>query len=105
MPLFHGAGLGMLMMLAVNYKMPCALNIPEKPLNTELVLQCLSHAGVDGAILPPSVIEDVSSTEAGVKAIANLSFISFGGGSLSGPVGDKLVDNGALIINLYGSSE
>ncbi|KAM0512849.1 hypothetical protein ACHAPE_008482 [Trichoderma viride] len=105
MPLFHGAGVGMLMMLAINYKMPCALNIPEKPLNAELVLQCLSHAGVDGAILPPSVIEDVSSTEAGVKAIANLSFISFGGGSLSGPVGDKLVDNGALIINLYGSSE
>ncbi|KAL7920237.1 hypothetical protein ACQKWADRAFT_328838 [Trichoderma austrokoningii] len=105
MPLFHAAGLGMLMMLTVNYKMPCALNIPEKPLNTELVMQSLAHAGVDGALLPPSVIEDVSSTKDGLKALANLNFLSFGGGSLSGPVGDKLVDNGAYIINLYGASE
>lgn len=105
MPLFHGAGLGMLMMLALSYRMPCSLSVPEKPLNAELVMQCLSHAGVDGALLPPSVIEEVSSTEDGLKALADLRFLSFGGGSLSGPVGEKLVDNGAYIINLYGASE
>ncbi|KAL9476143.1 hypothetical protein ACSS6W_005984 [Trichoderma asperelloides] len=105
MPLFHGAGLGTIMMLALNDRVPCSLGVPEKPLNAELVKQCLSHAGVDGAILPPSVIEDVSSTEDGLKALANLNFLSFGGGNLSGPVGDKLVDNGAYIVNFYGSSE
>jgi acyl-CoA synthetase (AMP-forming)/AMP-acid ligase II len=105
MPLFHGAGLGTIIMFAVYYKLPCVLGIPEKPLSEELVKQCLFHAGADGALLPPSVIEDISTTEDGVKALANLNFISFGGGNLPGSVGNKLIDHGAFIVNFYGSSE
>ncbi|KAF3069989.1 Iterative polyketide synthase CazM [Trichoderma lentiforme] len=105
MPLFHGVGIAASLMFTVYYGLPCALGIPERPLSEDLVKECLANSGVDAALLPPSVIDGMSQTEDGLKAITNLNFISYSGGNLSGAVGDKLVANGAFIINMLGSSE
>ncbi|KAL7931542.1 NRPS-like enzyme [Trichoderma chlorosporum] len=105
MPLFHGLGIGAITMFIVYYGLPSALGIPDKPLTEDLTKDCLANAGVDAALLPPSLIEGVSQTEDGLEAIAKLKYISYGGGNLAESVGDKLVANGAFIINMLGSSE
>ncbi|KAL7914274.1 NRPS-like enzyme [Trichoderma velutinum] len=105
MPLFHGVGLAAVIMFITYYHLPCALGIPEKPLSEDLVKECLANSGADAALLPPSIIDGMSQTEDGLKAITNLKSISYGGGNLSGSVGNKLVANGAFIINMLGSSE
>ncbi|PNP55829.1 hypothetical protein THARTR1_04049 [Trichoderma harzianum] len=105
MPLFHGVGIAASIMFITYYGLPCALGIPERPLSEDLVKECLANSGVDAALLPPSIIDGMSQTEDGLEAITKLKSISYGGGNLSGSVGNKLVANGAFIINMLGSSE
>lgn len=105
MPLFHGVGVATVIMFIAYYNLPSALGISDKPLSEDLVQECLAHAGVDTALLPPSIVEGMSATEDGFKALTNLKCVSFGGGNLSGSVGNRLIANGAFIINLLGSSE
>ncbi|UKZ82971.1 putative NRPS-like protein biosynthetic cluster [Trichoderma virens FT-333] len=105
MPLFHGVGIAVVTIFIAYYRLPCALGIPDKPLSEDLAKECLIYSGVDAAMLPPSTIEGMSQTDGGLKAMTNLNFISYSGGNLPGAVGDKLIANGAFIINLLGSSE
>ncbi|KAL7941402.1 NRPS-like enzyme [Trichoderma barbatum] len=105
MPLFHACGIVITTVFSAYYGLPCALSVPDKPLSEDLTKECLAFAGVDAAITPPSIIEGMAATEDGLKALTNLNFVSYGGGPLSGSVGNKLVANGAFIINLVASTE
>ncbi|KAK7415463.1 hypothetical protein QQZ08_012330 [Neonectria magnoliae] len=79
-PMFHAAGVALLVTMAIYYEVPVALGIPEKPLSSDLVVECLAHAGVNAAILPPPIIEELSFSEEGVRFSKQLAFLAFAEG-------------------------
>lgn len=84
MPLFHAAGLlAGVVILATYYRVPFALGMPNQPLTQNLAIKCLSYSGSDGAFLPPSIVEELSWSDEGVKALKRLNFLIFGGGEPS----------------------
>ncbi|KAM4061584.1 male sterility protein [Hirsutella rhossiliensis] len=105
MPLFHAAGLKAGFILAVYYRIPIALGMPNLPLTPDLALKCLTHSGTDAAFLPPSLIEELSRSFEGVKALRNLKFLTFGGGRLSESVGNALAQQGVTLNNVIASTE
>ncbi|KAK5991336.1 Non-canonical non-ribosomal peptide synthetase FUB8 [Cladobotryum mycophilum] len=105
MPLFHAAGIIGLIMITVYTGLPLALSVADKPFNAELAIECLKYADVDSIMLPPSIIEDLCQSEAGVEALTKLSFVCCCGGSLTKATADKLVKHGLLINNIIGSTE
>jgi acyl-CoA synthetase (AMP-forming)/AMP-acid ligase II len=79
MPMFHAVGT-ICMLSSIFYNHTMAMALPDKPLNVVTALECLAHAGVDSAILPLAILEGLSATEEGIKAVVKLAFVVFGGG-------------------------
>lgn len=123
MPLFHAAG-AYCMCFAILFNKPMILPIPDQPLTADLTVQCLAHSGADSVVLPPSICEELSHMEEGVRALAKLKIVSFGGGehkpsliynniglitgvlgNLSRMAGDHLAKNGVNLSNSMGSTE
>jgi len=52
MPLFHAAGLYVFMSSALYFETPVAFGLPDRPLSSESVLECLKHVEVQGTMLP-----------------------------------------------------
>ncbi|KAM4058812.1 male sterility protein [Hirsutella rhossiliensis] len=105
MPMFHAAAVYVFLSMAIFYGQPIALGIPERPLNSDLVIQCLAQSGADAALLPPSIMEELSHTEEGIETLRKLNFVSFGGGALSKAAGDMLVERGVTLENSMASTE
>lgn len=105
MPLFHVAGLLCVVGMSLYWDRPVALGIPEQPLSADLVIECLDNLDVESTFLPPAIIEDLSQTEEGTKALTRLNAVAFGGGNLSREAGNRLVQKGASFMNLIGSTE
>ncbi|OTB03901.1 hypothetical protein M426DRAFT_73780 [Hypoxylon sp. CI-4A] len=97
MPLFHAAGMYVFIFCSIYYNAPVALAIGERPLSVDLVLDYLKYAGVQGAILPPALIEEMSYDEECIQALAKLNVVCFGGGNLNKDAGDRLTKNGVTI--------
>lgn len=105
MPLFHAAGSVVALCMAFYWETPLVLGIADRPLTGDLVVECLAHADVDSAFLPPAIIEDMSQTEEGSQALANLVAVCFGGGNLAREAGNRLVKMGVRFNNLIGATE
>jgi acyl-CoA synthetase (AMP-forming)/AMP-acid ligase II len=81
MPLYHAAGLvGSMLSMGIYYGQPLALPLVDQPVTSDIVIRCLQHAGVDGAILAPSIVEELSLMDDGVEALKKLAFVATGGG-------------------------
>jgi len=80
MPLFHVAGCGFLIISTVYYGAQICLGIPDRPISAELVAECLTPADVDGAVLPPSILEELSLSDQGIEQLSKLSYVIFVGG-------------------------
>ncbi|KND91935.1 Carboxylic acid reductase [Tolypocladium ophioglossoides CBS 100239] len=106
MPLFHASGIAaFLSVLVIFYGMPIALGMPGQPLSPELARRCLAHADADCAVFPPSVLEELAADEEGLDALKKLKFVVFGGGNLSGAIGDALASNAVVLSNIISSTE
>lgn len=105
MPLFHTAGLLCVIGLAMYWGTPVCLGISERPVSASLVAECLNNLDVESALLAPAVIEELSRDEEGIKALAKLNVIAFGGGSLAREAGNRLIKHGASFMNLIGATE
>ncbi|KAK5994515.1 Non-canonical non-ribosomal peptide synthetase FUB8 [Cladobotryum mycophilum] len=62
-------------------------------------------ADAQTALLPPSILEELSTNEDGIKTLSSLKHISFAGGSLNPAAGNRIVERGIRIINFIGSTE
>lgn len=81
MPLFHAAGiLGFIAIFSVYYGLPMVLAIPDKPLTPELAIKCIELSGVDAALLPPFIMEELAKSEHGLDVLKKLNYVMFGGG-------------------------
>ncbi|KPM43755.1 hypothetical protein AK830_g2733 [Neonectria ditissima] len=105
MPLFHAAGIVVLLSMTLVYDIAIALGVPDRPLTSDLAIECLNSAGVQGALLPPVILEEMSASEAGISALKKLNFAAFGGGNLAQKAGDILVRRGVIVSNGIAATE
>ncbi|KAL3959271.1 hypothetical protein ACCO45_007433 [Purpureocillium lilacinum] len=105
MPLFHAAGVAAIASTGIYYGAGLVLGITDRPLTPDMVVESLKHSGADGAMLPPSIIEEISHMEEGVEALAALKYVGFGGGNLAAAAGSSLVERGVSLSNMIASTE
>jgi acyl-CoA synthetase (AMP-forming)/AMP-acid ligase II len=80
-PLFHAAGtMIVLVSMSIFFGISCALIPSDRPIEAGLVRDCLAHAEVDAAMLPPSILEDLALDEDGIAKLRKLNLVIFGGG-------------------------
>lgn len=78
-PLFHAAGLYTSIMAIVYWDISVAFGPASRPVSADLVAESLAKLEVQGAVLPPSVLEDMSQDETGIRVLSRLNFVAFGG--------------------------
>ncbi|KAI1383800.1 acetyl-CoA synthetase-like protein [Hypoxylon trugodes] len=105
MPLFHAAGIFFFVFSTIFYGTSIALGIGDRPLSTELALECLENANVDGAFFPPSILEEISHSEEYIQILAKLKSVAFAGGNLNKEAGDRLTSYGIKLSNAIGATE
>lgn len=105
MPQFHMAGLLGTACLSFHQNTPLAMGIADKPVSADMVIECLRYADVESALLPPALIEELSQSEEGVRALAKLNTVAFGGGNLAREAGNRLVKAGVYFHNIIGATE
>ncbi|KAH9998549.1 nonribosomal peptide synthetase [Xylariaceae sp. FL0662B] len=100
-PLFHAGGLYLFMIRAIYWGNPVALGIVERPLSPDLVVECLDHLDVEGILLPPAILEQMSQSTRYIQSLVKLKMVIFGGID----VGNKLIDNGVVLVNAISTTE
>ncbi|KAL6910067.1 hypothetical protein GGI43DRAFT_426893 [Trichoderma evansii] len=105
MPAFHMAGVAAVSFFGIYFGTKLVLGLPNRPLSADIVAECLKVSHCDSAVLPPSIIEDMSISEEHVRILANLQITGFGGGNLSPSVGDELIRKGVKLGNAIASTE
>lgn len=126
MPLFHAAGMILLLKFTLAFGATIALTIPDRPLSSDLVFQSLKHVGAQGTILPPVILEELSTKSESLAELAKLKYVGFGGGKSSGRIGllsvagrmltisvgnlgqkagKTLIDNGVILTNGIAATE
>jgi hypothetical protein len=80
MPLYHAAALYTFIHMVVYWETPVVLGLSDRPLTPDLVVQCLNNLDVELIALPPSVLEEMSHSEEGIRSLRKLKLVVFGGG-------------------------
>jgi nucleoside-diphosphate-sugar epimerase/aryl carrier-like protein len=101
-PFFHFMGL-LNMVTPIFFATPFLLS-PDKPLTTELLSQIVDEKNPETAILPPSILEELSSSDVGMQILKDFHMICFGGAPLASEVGDRISEVTHL-QSVLGSSE
>ncbi|KAG5788025.1 hypothetical protein H9Q69_012916 [Fusarium xylarioides] len=104
MPMYHAAGT-YLPLTFIYTGISAVMPFPNQPLNVDTAMDYLRHSGADGAMLPPSVIDELAATDEGTEALAKLKLVITGGGSLSTEAGNMLTDRGVVLRNVISSTE
>ncbi|KAF5563860.1 nonribosomal peptide synthetase [Fusarium napiforme] len=104
MPMYHAGGT-YLPLVFIYTGISAVMPFPNQPLNVDTALKYLVHADADGAMLPPSVIDELAASEEGKEALAKLKLLITGGGSLSTEAGNMLADRGVILRNVISSTE
>lgn len=78
--------------------------LPDKPLSVDLLISAITATKPAAAMMPPSLLEDMSHVPAARAALSTLENVYFAGAPLSPEVGDDLSQL-TKIITVIGSSE
>ncbi|KAL4954314.1 NRPS-like enzyme [Aspergillus filifer] len=80
------------------------VNLPDKPLSVDLLADTVKQTHATAAMLPPSILEDMSQSETGIETLKLLDCVYFAGAPLAIETGNYL-SNYTKIITVLGSSE
>ncbi|KAK3367615.1 hypothetical protein B0H63DRAFT_405312 [Podospora didyma] len=105
MPLCHAAGMFFSMMMMYYWDTPAVLGIGDRPLSSDIIMDCLEYSDADAVLLPPAILEELCQDDQSVAILKKLSAVGFGGGNLARAVGDKLVESGVNLVNLISATE
>lgn len=105
MPLFHTAGIVCTVCTAIYWGTPVVLGNSDRPQTADLIIETLKNIDVESVMLAPAIIEDLSQTEEGTKALAGVKEVCFGGGNLAREAGNRLIKQGVRFNNLIGATE
>ncbi|KAH9906522.1 hypothetical protein F4778DRAFT_801801 [Xylariomycetidae sp. FL2044] len=104
MPLFHAAGIDFFF-ISLYWDVHMILGIGDRPMSSQLVVQCLENNDAKGAILPPSIVEDISLDDHDTSVLAKLDTVIFCGGNLARDSGNALVSKGVNLMNVIAATE
>ncbi|KAL4807921.1 hypothetical protein BDV18DRAFT_168140 [Aspergillus unguis] len=80
------------------------INLPDKPLSVQLLADTVEKTKPTAAMLPPSILEDMSHSELGVNVLKKLDYVYYAGAPLAIETGNYLSQY-TKIISPLGSSE
>ena len=63
---------------------------PERPLSAELLARILEETQPRVTAIAPSILEDLSSSELGIKCIESFDWITYGGAPMDPAIGDRI---------------
>lgn len=102
-PFFHAmgiiAGLRSIMSRSPLIRLPS-----EKMLTADLIIDVIEDIKPNSGIFPPSILEDISTTDRGIQALGKLECVYFGGAPLATASGDKICQVTNL-VTVIGSTE
>ncbi|KAJ4991642.1 L-aminoadipate-semialdehyde dehydrogenase (nonribosomal peptide synthetase) [Stagonosporopsis vannaccii] len=102
-PFFHAmgiiVGLRSLMCKGAIVRLPS-----ERMLSAGLVIDAITAIEPTSGIFPPSILEDISASDEGMKALGKLESVFFGGAPLAAASGDKICQVTNL-VTVIGSTE
>ncbi|KAH8691535.1 hypothetical protein BGW36DRAFT_388500 [Talaromyces proteolyticus] len=101
-PFFHFMGL-LSMITPIFFSTPLVLG-PDKPLTSELLSQIIDDTNAKTAILPPSILEEFSSSDIGLKCLGRFCMVAYGGAPLAAEAGNRIATVTHL-QSVLGSSE
>ncbi|WDK21068.1 male sterility protein [Colletotrichum graminicola] len=104
-PMFHAGGvLGFIGTMAIGGK-EAVFSLPDRPLTADLSIEVIQATGSNSAMLPPSILEEMSRRPEHIAVLKQLSFLAFGGGPLNKEAGDILYKQGVQLVNIIGATE
>ncbi|RGP62903.1 acetyl- synthetase [Fusarium sporotrichioides] len=89
MPCYHSAGIWFALFLPIYLNSTVVYGPSDRPLTATIADAVHKHGHVNGGFYPPSVLEEIVSTQA-LNAVNQLDFMAFGGGPISQSAGDEL---------------
>ncbi|KAK0610810.1 hypothetical protein B0T14DRAFT_593567 [Immersiella caudata] len=104
-PLCHAAAMYMTLIMTHYWETPSALGIGDRPLSSDMALECLKYSHADAVVLPPAIYEELSQIDDAIDVLKSLAFAGFGGGNLAKAAGNKLVQGGVRLLNFIGATE
>lgn len=87
----------MTMIMTHYWDVPTALGIGNRPLTSNMVLECLKYSGSDAVILPPAIVEEMSQMDEAIEALPKLSWVGFCGGMSPCVLNWRLSSHGNLV--------
>lgn len=101
-PFFHLMGF-IVFVEAIFHGIPFVIS-PDKPPAVDLLVDVMNAARPTAAILPPSLLEEMSHSDHAIEVISRLKYVYYGGAPLAPEVGEKL-RKFTTIRTIIGSSE
>ncbi|KAF3065896.1 Carboxylic acid reductase [Daldinia childiae] len=102
---FPRGGIYLFIYCVLYFDIPIALGISDRPLSIDLVVECIDNLDVEGVMLPPAMLEEMSQNDEWIRPLMKLKIVIFGGGNLNKEAGDRLVKNGVRLVNVIGATE
>lgn len=104
MPFFHMAGFSLTMTLSVCSNSTVVLGPSDRPVSVPLVNKVLESANVTSAMIPPSILEEMSKSELGSESLGLIKSVYYGGTSISKAAGSTIAQR-TRFFNQIGSTE
>ncbi|KAH8432734.1 putative NRPS-like enzyme [Aspergillus melleus] len=101
-PAFHLMGL-LPYIHAIFFQIPF-INLPDKPLSVDLIMDTIRATRPAAALLAPSLLEDMSQSQEALECLGLLDSVYFAGAPLARETGDKISEY-TKIISVIGSTE
>ncbi|KAJ5630473.1 uncharacterized protein N7484_010573 [Penicillium longicatenatum] len=105
LPLFHAHGISCLFRAIHSQKLIYMYNASLPLTATSLLTTLKEHPDIQVLYAVPYALKLLSESEEGLKCMAPLELVMFGGSSCPKPIGDLLVQNGVRLISHYGTTE
>lgn len=104
LPLFHAHGISCLFR-AIHSKKLIYVYSAELPLTAQHLITTLRKHDIQILYAVPYALKLLGESEEGVKLLASLELVMFGGSACPKLIGDKLTDQGVRLVSHYGTTE
>lgn len=104
LPLFHAHGISCLFR-AIHSRKLIYVYSAELPLTAHHLITTLKEHDIQILYAVPYALKLLSESEEGVRLLASLELVMFGGSACPKPIGDKLTSQGVRLVSHYGTTE